>query len=354
MLPAGDLQPERTKSVEGGVDIRFFGNRLGIDLTYYKTNSVNQLFKVNLPVGSGASSKFINGGNIENKGLELVLTGTPVQAGDFRWDIIFNYAANRSLVKEIHEDLRPADGSPAKLDLGGDFLRRFIIREGDPFGSVYSRGYVRDTNGNVIVGPDGVPRITSGFTVNVANFNPDWMGGVTNTFTYRNLSFNFLIDIRQGGTLSSLTNAIIYADGLTEETLKGRDGGLVFGENFFGEETAVKDDGTPNDIPITAEKFWVKVGGRNAPAGEVFVADASNIRLREAVLSYRLPTAMISSTPFRSISISLVGRNLFFISNKANNIDPDVFVGTSKTAAGFDSFGPPTSRSYGFNLNLGL
>jgi hypothetical protein len=98
----------------------------------------------------------------------------------------------------------------------------------------------------------------------------------------------------------------------------------------------------------------VKTGGRNAPAGEVFVKDASNMRLREAVLSYRLPATLITGSPFRSISVSLVGRNLFFISNKADNIDPDVFVGTSKNAAGFDSFGPPTARSYGFNLNLGL
>ncbi|HEX8038098.1 MAG TPA: SusC/RagA family TonB-linked outer membrane protein [Chryseosolibacter sp.] len=353
-LPAADLRPERTKSIEVGADLRFIDNRLGIDFTYYKTNSVDQLFSVSLPTGSGASQKFINGGDVENKGIEVVLDATPVIAGDFKWDLTLNFATNKSLVKEIAPELRPADGSPAKLNLGGDFLRRFIIQEGEPFGSVYSRGFLRDSQGRVIVGADGVPRITPGFTVNVANFNPDWLGGVRNSFTYKNFRFNFLIDIRQGGTLSSLTNAIIYADGVTEETLQGREGGLVFGDNFWSNETAVLDDGTPNNIPIKAEQFWVKMGGRNAPAGEVFVEDASNIRMREAVLGYSLPAALISRTPFRSVSLSIVGRNLFFLSNKANNIDPDVFVGTGKEAAGFDSFGPPTSRSYGFNLNLGF
>ena len=348
-LPNENLRPERTRSVELGADFRFAENRLGLDFTWYKTNSTDQLFTVALPVGSGASSFFTNGGDVQNTGVEIVLTATPVQLGDFRWDLSANFARNISLVKTIN-DQRPS------IVVGGDFLRSFRIEEGAPFGEVYSRGLLRDDQGRVRIGADGLPMITSGLVARVANYNPDWLGGVRNSFTFKGLSFNFLIDIRKGGSISSLTNAIIYADGITEETLEGREGGLIFGENFFEDETAVLDaDGTtPNNIPITAEQFWVKVGGRNAPVGEVFTVDASNVRLREAVLGYTLPASLISGSPFRRISFSLVGRNLFFFSNSAKNIDPDVTVGTGKEAAGFDSFGPPTSRSYGFNLNLGF
>ncbi|CAN5275369.1 SusC/RagA family TonB-linked outer membrane protein [soil metagenome] len=346
-LPNPNLLPERTASIEVGGDFRFFANRLGVDVTLYKTNSTDQLFTVALPVGSGASAFFTNGGDVENRGFELILTGTPVRVGDFNWDITFNIARNISLVKEINDE-RPS------IEVGGDFLRRFRIEEGSPFGEVYSRGYLRDEQGRVLIGADGVPRITSGFTARVANYNPDWLGGIRNAFSYKNFRFNFLIDIRQGGSISSLTNAIIYADGVTEETLQGREGGLIFGQNFMGNETAVLEDGRPNDIPITAEQFWVKMGGRNAPVGEVFTVDASNIRLREAVIGYSLPTALLGNSPIRSVSFSFVARNLFFLQNKAGNIDPDVTVGTAAIGAGFDSFGPPTSRSYGFNLNVGF
>ena len=147
----------------------------------------------------------------------------------------------------------------------------------------------------------------------------------------------------------------MFADGLTEETLQGRDGTLVFGDNFFSEETAIKaSDGTPNNVQITAEDFWRNFGGRNTPVGEVFAKDASNIRLRELVAGYSLPASVLSNTPFKSAKISIVGRNLFFISNKADNLDPEVAIDTTKQVEGFDSFAPPTTRSFGFNVKLGF
>lgn len=355
-LPHPNLVPEFTKSLELGADVRFFLNRLGLDFTYYKTNTENQLFTLSLPVGSGASTYFVNGGDVQNNGVELTLTGKPIAGRDFNWDITLNFAKNNSLVKTIHEDRK-------SVEIGSDFLRRFRIEEGKPFGEVYSRGLLRDSQGRVLIdAATGLPRVTPGFTVKVANYNPDWLGGIHNAFTYKNFSFSFLIDIRKGGSISSLGNAIIYADGLTEETLEGREGGLVFGENFYENETAVIGDGTEaegtalpaNDIPITAQAFWLKVGGRNAPVGEMFTVDASNVRFREAVLGYSLPSSVLGNSPFRKVSISFVGRNLFFISNKAKNIDPDVTVGTGTAAWGYDAFGPPTARSYGFNLNLGF
>ncbi|WP_154856194.1 SusC/RagA family TonB-linked outer membrane protein [Cyclobacterium xiamenense] len=346
-LPNENLLPETTQSIEIGADMRFLDNRIGLDFTYYRTNSFNQLFTVALPVGSGASQFFTNGGNVQNTGVETVLTLTPVRKSDFNWDISMNFARNIPLVVEINDD-RPS------VQIGGDFLRRYRVEEGRPFGEVYSRGYLRDEQGRVIVGANGVPRTTPGFTVNVANYNPRWLGGIQNSFTYKNFRANFTIDFREGGSIASLTNAIIYADGVTEETLEGREGGLIFGENFMTHETAVLESGEPNNIPITAEQFWVNMGGRNAPIGEVFSYSATNIRMREAVIGYTIPSSKLGNLPIRSLGINFVARNLFFFLNEAGNIDPDVTVGTGAAAEGFDSFGPPTARSYGFNLNIGL
>lgn len=346
-LPNENLLPETTQSIELGTDLRFFDNRLGLDLTYYKTNSFNQLFTVALPVGSGASSFFTNGGDVQNEGFEAMITVTPIRNTDFNWDITANFAKNESLVKEINDE-RPS------IVVGSDFLREFRIEEGKPFGEIYSRGYERDVQGRVIIGANGLPRITPGRTVRVGNNNPTWLGGIQNSFNYKNFRVNFTIDFRQGGDIASITNAIIYADGLTEETLVGREGGLIFGENFMESETAVLESGEPNNIPMTSELFWVNMGGRNAPVGEVFTVSATNVRMREAVVGYTFPSEMLGNLPVNSVTVSFVGRNLFFLANKAKNIDPDVVTGTSAVGAGFDSFGPPTARSYGFNLNIGF
>ncbi len=350
-LPNPDLRPEMTKSYEIGLDARFFGGRLGLDLTAYQTNTLDQLFTVALPIGSGASQFFTNGGDVENKGIEVLLNATPVQAVDFRWDMNVNFATNRNMVVAISDE-RP------RLNIGSDFLRDAVIEEGQPFGQVYSRGWVRDDQGRVVVDPNGMPQLTAGKTVAVANLNPDWTGGISSTFSYRNYSFSFLIDHRQGGSIASLTNAIMDADGLTHKTLQGRDGSLVFGDNFFSGETAVQADAqgnptnTPNAYSVDAETFWRAVGGRNAPVGEAFVEEATNTRVREMTVSYRLPQSVMASLPVSNISVSLVGRNLFFIYKASETLDPDLMVGTSAAFEGFESFTPPTARTIGANIKI--
>lgn len=342
-IPNSNLLPEKTISTEVGADIRFFNNRVGLDFTYYKTNSQNQLFSVALPVGSGASTFFTNGGDVENKGIEAILSLRPIQTPDFQWDILFNFTRNRSLVVEI-DDERPS------IVVSGGFLREFRIEEGEPWGNVYSRGFARDDQGRVVINSTtGLPNVTNGITALIGNFNPDWMGGIRNAFYYKDLSVSFLVDIRQGGKTVSFSNAIMYSDGLTEETLDGREGGLIFGQNFFEGETAVLEDGTPNNVSFDSETFWRNFGGRNAPVGEAFVVDASNVRLREFVIGYRLP---FDNGPLSSLRLSVVGRNLFFFSNKAGNLDPEVIVNAGKGEVGTEAFAPPTQRSLGGSISL--
>jgi TonB-linked SusC/RagA family outer membrane protein len=349
-IPAANLLPESTTSTEIGLDARFFTGRLGLDFTYYKSNSVDQLFRVSLPVASGAENLFVNGADVQNSGVELTLTGSPIRTNDFSWDMTVNFAKNDSKVIEIADEL----GLEELNIQGASFLKQFKLVKGRPWGDIYSRGFERDAEGRVIVGADGIPTVTNGLDVQVANFNPDWLGGIRNTFTYKNLSLSFLIDIRSGGTIVNNTNAIMFADGQTEETLNGRDGGLIFGENFFAGETAIQVDGSPNTVATNSERMWSALGGRNAPVGEAFVSDASNTRLREMILAYSMPSKILDKTPFTNVRLSLIGRNLFFFSNKAGNVDPEVFSNTNVQEEGTEAFGPPTQRDIGLNLKFGF
>lgn len=357
VLPNPDLKPERTKSLEFGFDARFFENRLGLDFTYYKTNSIDQLFEQQVPQGSGVTTRFINGADVENKGIEVILTGTPINTPDFNWNITVNYSRYKGTVLSL------ADGLET-LNLGGDFFRRFELNVGEEWGNVYSRGFLRNEQGQVIVQSDGLPAVTQGQTELVANYNPDWLGGISNSFNYKNFSFSFLIDMRKGGEVGSLTNAILASDGALEKTLQGRDGSLVFGTNIFPELDVVNEDGTPNTTAVSAELFWGQIGGRNSPVGEAFVEDATNIRLREMTLGYSLPASVLGNGPFKSAKISLVGRNLFFFKNNAS-FDPEVITSAGSNlgqsdpravtrADGFESFSPPSTRSLGLNVKFGF
>lgn len=342
-LPNENLVPEETEAIEIGVDMRFLQSRIGFDATYYNTKTRNQLFTVALPIGSGAASLFTNGGDVRNEGFELMVNAVPVKSEDLNVNVDVNFSRNRNHVEAISDE-RP------RLRISGDFLRQYYIEQDEPFGNVYSRGFERDTQGRIVVGANGVPKVTSGNNVLVANYNPDWLGSIAATVSWKNWDASILIDHRQGGTITSLTNAILYADGVTKETLQGREGGLIFGDNFWSHETAVNEDGTPNKTPVDAETFWRAVGGRNAPVGEAFVVDATNTRLREFTLGYTLPPDLFGNIPVSGMRVSLVGRNLLYLYRASENIDPDVLIGTGKSAEGFDSFAPPSSRSFGFNL----
>ncbi len=344
-VPNAELKPEKTNSIEIGTDLRFLDNRIGLDLTYYKSNTKDQLIPRNVALGDGFTQFFQNAGDVENKGIEAFLSVTPVSTQDFTWDLTFNFTRNRSKVVKI------ADDNPS-ITVNQNFAREFRIVQGQPWGEVYSRGFARDGQGRVIVETNGIPRITDGLEVPVANFNPDWLGGIRNSFTYKNINLSFLIDIRSGGSLVSFTDAVVAADGHTKKTLDGRDGSLVFGENVFANETAVQEGGATNNVSVDAETFWKAVGGRNAPVGEAFALNASNVRLRELVLGYSLPQSVLANMPFKGLKISFVGRNLFFISNSAGTIDPEVSISTLKQVEGFESFALPTSRSLGFNVKF--
>lgn len=347
-LPNTDLRPEETKSLEYGVDLSFFDDRIGLNLTGYKTNTVNQLFTVALPPGSGASQFFTNGGDVENTGIELGLTSIPLKTTNFKWENNLTFSRNRNLVNKLNDE-RP------KLIVGSDqSFRDFVVVQGQPFGQIFSIGWRRDASGNVVVGNNGVPLNSGTRSLSVANAIPDWMGGFSNTFSFKNLNLSFLIDHRQGGTALSVTDAMLNFEGLTQKTLAGREGGLVFGKNLFPGQTAVKLDGTPNDIPVNAQTFWRTTGGVVNPVGEAFVESMTNTRLRELMIGFTLPKSLLGNLPVKGAKISIVGRNLFFIHRESKTIDADITAGTGVISEGQSAFAPPSVRSYGLNLKVDL
>lgn len=334
--PFPTLLPELTTALEVGLEAKFFNDRFGFDLGYYTSDSKNQLFRVSLPPASGWSSEYVNAGLVNNKGIELTINATPIVKGDFRWNLDLNYAKNVNKLVELSPTLKV-------LNLTNDFMVFQRAVEGESLGQMYSRGFQRDASGNVLVGINGLPLITTGTTVYMGNSRPDWTGGFSNTFSYKGFSLNTLITARIGGSVSSFTNAIIYSDGQVAETLAGRTSMVYPG---------VTAAGAANTVAITAEQYWKFVGGRNSPIGEAWSYSASNVRLREASLSYSLPKNLLKKAPFQAASVSLVGRNLFFIMNKADGFDPESTAGATNTSVGQEGFSLPTTRQIGLNLNL--
>jgi len=262
--PFPDLKPELTTSLEIGTEIRLLNNRFGIDLGWYTSDSKNQLFSVAIPPASGWSSQFINAGLVRNSGIELTLNGSIIRKGKLRWDVDLNFGRNTNLLVELTPDLK-------RLVLAGDFINDVVVEEGKPLGQLYSRGYLRNAQGQVLVDANGLPRITPGKTVFMGNSRPDWTGGLNNKISYGDFALSFLISARMGGYVSSFTNAVIYADGVSKKTLEGRSSMVVDG---------VRDDGSKNTTATTAEKYWIAVGGRNTPADNVSSTTNSDAHLK--------------------------------------------------------------------------
>ncbi len=348
VLPNENLKPEETQSLELGFDMRFLDNRLGIDFTYFKTNTINQLFTIALPVGSGASSFYTNGGNIQNQGIEIVLNTIPIKTKQFKWDLNFNFSHLKNKVISISDE-RP------KVVISGpasQYFADYVIKQGGNFGDMYSVSFLRNSSGQIVVGSNGVPKIDTRRDFNIGGYTPDWIGAVVTSFTFGSLNLSAVVDHRQGGIVGSFTDANLVFMGMTKETLPGRDGGLVFGKNIFSQYNAVTEDGKVNDIPVKAETLWRAIGNPSVPVGEAFARSATNTRLRELVIGYSLPKSFVNRLTLSNVNIALVGRNLFFISRATPGLDPDILAGTQTSAEGFSSFPPPTVRSFGVNLKI--
>ena len=352
ILPIPGLQPEIVKSREAGIEARFLNNRLGLRLTYYKSNSTNQLLTVTLPSGTGYSSQYINAGNIENKGVEIVANAVPVESENFEWNMDFNIAFNRNKVIELSEDLNV-------VYLGGhsDFGGRPQVKVGGNFGDLVSYQWQRDESQNFVVTPSGTPLTTLAAGEEpkvIGNFNPDATLGLTNSFSYKRFSLRALVDGRIGGEMISGTEQNLAFSGITVGTKEHREGGWNLG--------GVNAEGESVSETITAQEFWQTASGKRFGVGEFFAYDATSFRMREVAIGYNI---QLSPDSFiESLDISLVGRNLFWIyrgkaildipglDKRKMWFDPDISMGNGNNFQGVEYGALPSTSSYGLNLNF--
>ena len=345
----GDLQPELTTSLEFGFDGRFFDNRLGLDVTFYKTNSVNQLLSLPLAPASGFSNQYINAGNIENAGVELTLTGSPIKKNDFTWDVTLNYARNVNAIVSLHPDIKQT-----LLSSGYGRTAGVLVKEGGAYGDLYTEGWARTPSGQFIMDGAGKPVVSSSQEF-LGNFNPKFTLGLNNAFSIGKISLNVLVDARIGGVMTSGSDASLAFDGSSAYTTAYREGGWV-----IPGVTLSNNEYIPNTTPVNAETFWTTVSNGRYSWGQVFTYDATNVRIREAAVGYDFN---INSQYVKRAKLSIVARNLFFLA-KGNAIvdipgiptrkmwfDPDVNLGAGNYQ-GVEYGTLPSARSIGLNLSV--
>jgi TonB-linked SusC/RagA family outer membrane protein len=346
-----NLKSERTKSIEGGLEMRFWQDKIGFDLTVYKSNSVDQIFPADISRASGADRAYINAGDVQNIGTEISAFIRPFTSKNWNWRMDVNWARNRSKVVSLAEGV-------TNLILGaGGFQGGITINAavGEPYGVIKGTDFVYK-DGQKVVGDDG-HYIKTGTTTNIlGNANPDWIGGVFNTISYKNISLGFLIDVRMGGDLWTLDQSYGLSTGVAESTVGKNDLGndirsVVTNDNTSGGLIlpGVLEDGTKNNIRADFSEFGGFGYAVNPNAA--FIYDASFVKLREVNLNYNLGKSFLGSKLFEGGSIGVYGRNLWIIHKNLPYADPEDGL-SAGNVQGYQVGSYPTTRIMGVNLKL--
>lgn len=332
-----NLKPEITTSNEGGIEFGFFDGRASVDLTAYDKRTKNQIYLVPVSASTGYAQKLLNAGEMSNKGVEALLTVTPVQMNDFDWTATFNWAHNQNKVVALSQGL-------TNIVLGNGLFGdvRLEARVGQPYGAIWGGGYERDDEGRIMT-HNGVPVTTDSF-IYLGSIQPQWTGGISNQFKYKAASLGFTLDMRHGGKLMSYTNYVGDYSGVLATSLRGREvdwdkPGVVF--NGIDDKT-----NQPNTRNVTAETFFQGLFGNVEP----YVYDASYTKLREVRLGFDVPNDWSDRLRVSGISLAVVGRNLA-LWTKVPNIDPE-FAYSSGNFQGIEYALPGNTRSYGFNVRI--
>jgi len=343
IIPNAKLEPVKIAEKEAGANLQFLNNRAGIDIAYYDKQTTKDLVQVTASPTSGYNSAVKNIGMISNKGVEVLLTATPVKTRDFSWDVSFNFAQNNSKVLYV--------GGDSTITVGGAFPRwgsEVAIQDivGRAYDQIVGYGYVTDSKGQRVF-KNGEPVQTT----NVIPFGSSiykQTGGFSNTFTYKAFSLQVLFDFKYGAKIYSGTNLLLDFYGLQKNTLAGR------GADGNGKIVAKGDDigGGPNTTAVGIQQYWqdISAGGADHIAQE-FIYDASFIKLRSAHLTYSLPAKTFQGTPIKGINVSVVARNLWTVMKHTPNIDPESNLNNTN-GQGLELSGYPALRSYGVNVNV--
>ncbi|RAU84072.1 SusC/RagA family TonB-linked outer membrane protein [Pontibacter arcticus] len=337
-----DLKPEFTREIELGTELSFFGDRLFLDASVYRRDSRDLIFAVPVPGSSGFTSAITNAGKLSTKGLEVLLSGTPIKGQNFSWETTLNFTTFRTEVDELTEGV-------TAIVLGGFTSPDTRAVVGQQYGLIYSTRYQRNDQGQMVIGPDGLPRVDPRGVGIIGNPNPKFTAGLTNNFSYKAFNLSFLVDVKYKGDILSRTVGDLRINGVAEETAEyprfNADGTPTTPYLFEG----VLEDGRPNDIQVTAQQYWGTRG--KYVAWEGYVRDASFARLREATLSYNLPQALLSKTGFvKSLQLSIYGRNLITYAPNYPDLDPEQNLLGVSNSRGLEFGIQPVARTVGASL----
>ena len=360
-----NLKPENTNSIELGTDLRFLKNRIGIDLTIYKSKTVNQILPLNTSSATGYDKQFINAGEITNKGIEIELNGTPIESKNLSWNIHFNIGKNINRVVELNKEDPTLTNIFSEKDPFG--LVSLNAYEGRSYGTLLGKDYLRDKDGNRLIDPNGFYLITDD-VVPIGNTTPDFTGGIKNTLSCKGFSLGVLVDFRKGGDIFSLSNLWGNYSGQFQSTVEGgiREKGVIAdgvvasldanglpillnegNPNVKGDETYTST-GEKNKIVIDAQSHFYYNGGSIVNSADVY--DGSFIKLREMNLTYTLPKTWSNKIRFTNLEVSVIARNLAILFKNIPNLDPDNAISTSNIQ-GFEGGQAASTRSIGFSLN---
>lgn len=348
--PNPRIVPETTTSYEVGLDLRFFNNRLGIDFTYYRLSSKNQITQPRLSYASGYILQLVNAGEVENRGVELMITGNPIRQENFTWDVIANFALNRNKVLSL-----PGDFTEFYLSdtwLAGGARAGYV--PGESILTITGNSIARDANGNVLIGANGFPVRDLNYKL-IGNRQPLFNLGITNSLKYKNFALSFLFDIRVGGDIFNGTDWALTNFGLGTRTLD-RGTRRVF-------EGVRQSDGQPNtqEVELTQAYFSNYLGGAN-PSGlieEQFLEKNIRwLRLRDITLRYSMPKSIFSESKFiKNVDLNVTGTNLWLLTNYTG-ADPDVnglnASARGSGAVGFDYFSVPAPIAIAFGVKVGF
>jgi TonB-linked SusC/RagA family outer membrane protein len=352
-----NLKPEFTKEVELGTQLSFFKRRAELDFTWYSRKSTNLIAAITTPPSSGYQFQVTNYGGISNKGVEIDLVVRPIRTQNFNWDIHGVFTKNKNIVTEL------ISGVDRLLLNGVVSGINPYLEPGMPFGYLRGSKSARDSAGNLLIDPVTGWIITANDEGFIGDPNPDFKLGVTNTLNYKAFTLSVLWDMTKGGDLYSVTVSSLLGRGVTEDTKNRETAWIipgVYGDADTGQPLLVGGKEVPNHTVITSNDLWFSSGTTSASfainsATEWNVYDATVYRLREVTLGYTLPNSLFKKTPIKSINVSLTGRNLWHLAPnfpKYTNFDPEVNSFGSTSTQGIELSAAPTTRRYGFNLNV--
>lgn len=332
-LPNLFLKPFTKTEFEVGTELKFFSNRLGLDVAWYTQKTRNEIMNGSLSSATGYTSRVVANGSVQNKGLEVAITGTPVRGKDFNWDITLNYTHVQNKILKTDE---------ADNDIGLGTYRplnantAFVVGLAGP--QILAHDYTYDAKGQIVVDADGLP--IQGGLIPMGGVLPTDYGGLNNSFTYKNFNLSFLVDYNYGNKVLSATSYYSIYRGLNKMTLEGREGGIT---------TGVDANGNPNTKAANAQAYYQRL----ATISKINVLSGDYIKLRQVTLGYTFSEAMLKHVPvIRTLQVSLVGRNLFYLMKKSDNIDPEGGFRADVNYAGIEGTSLPSTRTFGVNVNI--